>query len=462
MRRYSASKVRLQLVPAYALLPVSTLRLYVTAKMEKRCLALAAEDSIPRGELKELAVISGIVSIFRATAGVVSWTGAELDGISKLWIRAFKRAWEYPQSMDSSPIIHDKADSGRACPSARAVWTEDTLTVLDQCIQLLVPGEISTLVLDHLRLACSSRGCVALSQLQRVIRVDGTADSIVELLSLRLVEQGTDLSTPWPQEPGRLILDVMWPQVKEAWRTKQEWKGCTELTMAVQKRWEQAKFSLKMCRLLGNIGILYHLHQLQTTAGRSLRWEEIRTKQCAITKAEYSQLISHLQREEERMSTSECEGGGRVPGQYQLPAPQHLTCYPIVRDPTRLPPCLAGKVCSTASCDRFVLAQCQGEMSLDIKVSQLSDSQLMDQMCQARAVFHYSDYTTMDLIQGIWRPWLGLEKRDFKFTGTGASTSVPSVYNIINHFLFLFQSKSLNLEMLRLLRRMLPSSSVNI
>jgi hypothetical protein len=42
-------------------------REYVTAKMEKRCLALAAEDSIPRGELKELAVTSGIVSIFLAT-----------------------------------------------------------------------------------------------------------------------------------------------------------------------------------------------------------------------------------------------------------------------------------------------------------------------------------------------------------------------------------------------------------
>jgi hypothetical protein len=71
------------------------------------------------------------------------------------------------------------------------MWTEDTLTVLDQCIQL--PGEISTLVLDHVRLACSSWGCAALSQLQRVIRVDSTADSIVELLALRLDEQGTDL-----------------------------------------------------------------------------------------------------------------------------------------------------------------------------------------------------------------------------------------------------------------------------
>jgi hypothetical protein len=162
--------------------------------------------------------------------------------------------------------------------------------VLDQCIQL--PGEISTLVLDHVRLACSSRGCGALSQLQRVIRVDCAADSIVELLALRLDGQGTDLSTPWPQELGRLILDVMWAQVKEAWRTKQEWKVCTELSMAVQERWEQAKFSMKMCRLLSNVGTLY-LHQLQTTAGRGLRWEEIRSKKCAITKAEYSQLISH-------------------------------------------------------------------------------------------------------------------------------------------------------------------------
>jgi hypothetical protein len=94
--------------------------------------------------------------------------------------------------MDSLPIILDKADSGRACPSARAVWTKDTLTLLDQYIQL--PGEISTLVLNQVQLACSSRGCAALSHLQRVIRVDGAADSIVELLALRLLdEQGTDL-----------------------------------------------------------------------------------------------------------------------------------------------------------------------------------------------------------------------------------------------------------------------------
>jgi hypothetical protein len=61
---------------------------YVMAKMKKHCKALAEDDVIPRRGIKELAVTSSIVSIFRASAGVVPWTGAELDDISKLWIRA--------------------------------------------------------------------------------------------------------------------------------------------------------------------------------------------------------------------------------------------------------------------------------------------------------------------------------------------------------------------------------------
>jgi hypothetical protein len=152
--------------------------------------------------------------------------------------------------------ILENADSGRACPSARAVWTEDTLTVLGQCNQL--PGIISAVVLDHWRVACSSRGCVALNQLQKVIRIDGAAESIGEQLALRLDEHGTEFSTPWPPEPGSL---AFWPQVQEAWRAKQGWNGCTELSRAVQQQWEQTKFSLKMCTMLGKNSIL-HLTQL--------------------------------------------------------------------------------------------------------------------------------------------------------------------------------------------------------
>jgi hypothetical protein len=52
--------------------------------MKRRCEALAEDDAIPREGIKELAVTSGIVSIFRASAGVVPWAGAELDDITKV------------------------------------------------------------------------------------------------------------------------------------------------------------------------------------------------------------------------------------------------------------------------------------------------------------------------------------------------------------------------------------------
>jgi hypothetical protein len=138
---------------------------YIMTKMRTRCQALAKDDVIPRGELRELAITSGVVSVFRATAGVVPWTKTELDAIYKLWIQAFKQAWEYPTSLDASPIIVGRSDGGRGCPSAHKVWIDDTMAVLDQCLQL--PGEISTLVMEHIRVACSSRGCATLNQLQK-------------------------------------------------------------------------------------------------------------------------------------------------------------------------------------------------------------------------------------------------------------------------------------------------------
>ncbi len=85
--------------------------------------------------------------------------------------------------------------------------------------------------------------------MQKEVRVDNTAESKVELLALRLDEQGAELSTPWPQESGSLILEALWPQVWDAWRAKQNWKGCTELSDEVREQWEQAKASLKICRI---------------------------------------------------------------------------------------------------------------------------------------------------------------------------------------------------------------------
>ncbi len=133
--------------------------------MKKHCKALAENDAIPRGGIKELAVTSGIVSIFRASAGVLPWTGAELDDITKLWIQAFIQAWVYLTSMDNSVIIVDQAEGCRRCPSGREVWTEDVLMVMDQCIQS--PGKISPILLVSLRTTSSPVGAQRLARCRK-------------------------------------------------------------------------------------------------------------------------------------------------------------------------------------------------------------------------------------------------------------------------------------------------------
>jgi hypothetical protein len=216
--------------------------------------------------------------------------------------------------------------------------------VMDQCIQL--PGEISAILLDRLRTACFSRGCSALSQMQKVVRVDNTAESIVELLALRLDEQGAEFSTPWPQESGRLILEALWPQVWDAWRAKQNWKGCTELRDEVREQWEQANASLKMCRSLGSVGIL-SLAQLKTNGGSDLSWEELRLRNCDITRAEYSKLISYLQQSEGNGMTTADEGVAESLNWISAPLqPSHCQRCGVSE---RLPPCIVGRVRAMAS-----------------------------------------------------------------------------------------------------------------
>ncbi len=78
--------------------------------------------------------------------------------------------------------------------------------------------------------------------MKKVMRVDNTAESIVELLALQLDEQGAELATPWPQESSRLILEALWPQVWDAWRAKQNWKECAELSDEV--RWVASEYYL--------------------------------------------------------------------------------------------------------------------------------------------------------------------------------------------------------------------------
>ena len=78
------------------------------------------------------------------------------------------------------------------------------MTGIDKLIQL--PVEISTLVLYHLQVAWLSMlllvvcGSSRLSQMQKVLGIEGAAESMVEFLALLLDGQGAELSTPWPQK----------------------------------------------------------------------------------------------------------------------------------------------------------------------------------------------------------------------------------------------------------------------
>jgi hypothetical protein len=138
-------------------------------------------------------VTTAVCTVFSYSAGFVDWTRAELDGISKMWTRAYKQALTISSSTDSSPFILGQPDGGRGCPLASTMWTRETLEVIEQCVSL--PGEISQIVRHCLRQQCFSRGCQTLNQLQLLVRISGRAKSVLKLLLLRLDEQGLDISS---------------------------------------------------------------------------------------------------------------------------------------------------------------------------------------------------------------------------------------------------------------------------
>jgi hypothetical protein len=171
----------------------------VTDEMRLRLSALRTDKMLPP-VLKEVAIKIGVVSVFRYSAGLVPWSKTELDHISKSWVAAYKQAWTFSKTLDSSPMCLDLDEGGRACPSAGEEWIRAVLEVWEQCISL--PGEISRQAMQHLQQSCLDHGCYALNQLQCLLRVGGQADSVLERLLIRLDEQGLALSSPWPQREG--------------------------------------------------------------------------------------------------------------------------------------------------------------------------------------------------------------------------------------------------------------------
>jgi hypothetical protein len=90
-----------------------------------------------------------------------------------MWLTAYKQAWTLPRSIDRTPIAVDQEHGGRECPSAIDVWIRAVLDNLDQFLSL--PGEFANIVTAYLQNSCLDYGCYALNQLQRLLRISGSA-----------------------------------------------------------------------------------------------------------------------------------------------------------------------------------------------------------------------------------------------------------------------------------------------
>ena len=376
---------------------------HVQGEMQRRLDALLGNEAL-LPSVKEMVIMLGVVSVFRYSAGVVPWSRSELEEIYNMWIRAYKQIWfgRAGRSADSSPMVLDLLAGGRNCPSPTEIWIRDVLDLHDQCLAL--PGEIAQLVTCNLQQTCLDHGCTALSQLQGILRIGGRADpdSILELLLARLDEQGLQVSSPWTPRTGESIATALWPQLWNAWRTRQDWNGCKERDDSVQQSWAQAKHCLSALRHLGQAGVLT-LPQLQDPAGNWIPRHML--SHTLISEPEYVALttwLQHVPAQMEAVATAPTAGGDATASRHAATRDMDVntgvaqTCqgglFPQMFDQTKLaliPPCILGTAQSVVSHDRVLLKHRPVVRCPNDPLDAITDSQLADELCRSRAVFPF-------------------------------------------------------------------------
>ena len=388
---------------------------YVREEMQRRLEALR-QDEVLSPSFKEVVLKIGIVSVFRYSAGLVPWTRTELDNITSMWARGCKQAWGLPVSSDGSLMLLSYADGGRECPSAIEVWIRDALDLLDQCLSL--PGEISQIARYHLQRSCQDRGCASLDQLQRILRIGGRAQTVVELLLQRLDEQGLEVSSPWTPCDKPLVSAALWPRLWRVWEAKENWAGCTELDEVLQGEWHQALECLQAIRRLGQVGILT-VPQLVNSSRRWVGRPELISTGCKITELEYNTLVQWLGSVDVGGLLQECSGSLRDPqandAPHTLSAPYHCgqetwralsSIERAHRSP--LPPCIVGQVRSMASHDCMELEQVVSAHE-QTELGVVPDSQLADALCRSRSVFSFTldgqSQLTVECLVPLRRVW---------------------------------------------------------
>ena len=286
----------------------------------------------------------------------------------------------------------DLDEGGRACPSAGEEWIRAVLEVWEQCISL--PGEISRQAMQHLQQSCLDHGCYALNQLQCLLRVGGQADSVLERLLLRLDEQGLALSSPWPQQEGKLIAAAVWPKVWMVWTEKQKWAGCRELGEELAAQWLCVKHCLSACRKLGKARILT-VQQLRSASGMWLHIDDLQHNHRLLSADEYASLTSWL-------DAAEPSSAEELISDDHTPTPTS-TCSIRVHPQGRactacagvIPPFLRGSLVRQLSDGQAELELLPDVDIPEQSIQRTSDEELARHLCQTRAVFPFTvDGTT--------------------------------------------------------------------
>ena len=120
------------------------------------------------------------------------------------------------------------------------------------------------------------------------------SDSVVELFLWRLDEQGLKISSLWEPMHGSLIVDIFWTQLCGAWRSKEEWAGCSELDSDVERKWMEAKQCLNVVCQLGKSGLVT-LQALKGLEGRGLSLAALIGSACVVSRSDFNIFMLWLQ-----------------------------------------------------------------------------------------------------------------------------------------------------------------------
>jgi len=140
---------------------------YIWKQMSTRLSCLRKAVVTP--QQAELALESGVTSVFRYSAALVPWSTTELTQITRLWTAGMKAAWKFPRSCASALMTLPKTRGGRQGPDAHEIWLNDSLTLWQTCMS--ANDDLNELVQQDIRRTLDTFACDTFDQLKHRLRV---------------------------------------------------------------------------------------------------------------------------------------------------------------------------------------------------------------------------------------------------------------------------------------------------